>query len=142
MHVPKERKIDLGRQAIERLVHCPENQYRKTLLCECVSAYLPLDEDQRQQFEEMVRNHPDSGVQAMGIGFLDYVEQRGVERGKLEGKLEGQREMLRKQIESRFGPLPPSIVASLQSLESNQLAELACTLLTATSLKELRLGGS
>lgn len=62
MRVPKERKIELAGEALTRLVHSPENSYRKTLLCECVSAYLPTDQEQRQQFEDMVRNHPDAGV--------------------------------------------------------------------------------
>lgn len=62
MRVPKERKIALAGEALERLVHCPENTYRKTLLCECVSAYLPTDEEQRRQFEAILRNHPDPGV--------------------------------------------------------------------------------
>lgn len=58
MRVPRERRIELAGEALERIVHCPENVYRKTLLCECVSAYLPTDEEQRRQFEDMVRNHP------------------------------------------------------------------------------------
>ena len=138
MRVPTERRIALAAEAIERIVHCPENNYRKTLLCECVSAYLPLDDDQRRQFEDMVRHHPDSGVQAMEMSLLDHVEQRGVERGKLEG----QRELLRKQLESRFGPLTPSVVSRLQALQSDRLADLACEVLSAKSLEELGLGPS
>jgi hypothetical protein len=140
MRVPKERRIELAGEAIQRIVHSPENTYRKTLLCECVGAYLPLDDEQRQQFEEMVRGHPDSGVQAMEMSLLDHVEQRGLERGKLEGKLEGQRELVRKLLETRFGPLAPSVLARLQALSSDRLADLACAVLSADSLDELGLG--
>src|SRR5438477_66732 len=82
----------------------PEKTNRKTLLCECVSAYLPVDEEQRRQLETLLRNHPDAGVQAMTMGLLDHVE----ERGKLKGVQKGQRELLRKQLETRFGRLSPT----------------------------------
>lgn len=134
MRVSKERKMELASEALQRLVHCPENAYRKTLLCECVSAYLPTDEQQRRQFEDMVRNHPDPGVQTMELGLLDHVEQRGL--------LKGQRDLLRKQLEARFGPLPSSVVVQLESWPSDRLTNLGCALLSATSLDELGLGAS
>lgn len=138
MRVPRERKIALAGEALERLVHCPENTYRKTLLCECVSAYLPADEEQRRQFEEMVRNHPDPGVQAMEMGLLDSVEQRGEQRGVLKG----QREVLREVLEGRFGPLPPTVLAEIDVLPGERLMDLARSILSATSLDELGLGAS
>jgi hypothetical protein len=134
MRVTKERRIELAGEALQRLVHCPENTYRKAMLCECVSAYLPVDDEQRRQFEDMVRNHPDSGVQAMELGLLDHVEQRGMQRGKLE--------LLQGLLEARFGPLPSSVVARLQTWPSERLTELGCAVLTATSLDELGLGVS
>lgn len=134
MHVSKERKIQLAAEALGRLVHCPENSYRKELLCECVSAYLPIDERERQEFEDMVRNHPDAGVQAMELGLLEHVEQRG--------KLEGQRDMIRELLEARFGPLSPVVIARLQSWPGDRLTELGRALLSANSLKELGLGES
>lgn len=142
MSVSKERRIELAGEALERLVHCPENVHRKMLLCECVSAYLPIDEQQRQQFEDMLRNHPDPGVQAMELGLLDSIEQRGMERGKLEGKLEGQRELVREQLEARFGPLSPINLSRLQAWPGDRLTELGRALLSATSLEQLGLGAS
>ncbi|HWB07925.1 MAG TPA: DUF4351 domain-containing protein [Pirellulales bacterium] len=131
MRVPNERRIQLAGAAIQRLVHSSENAYRKTLLCECVSAYLPLDDGQRQQFESMLRNHPDPEVKAMEMGLLDHVEQRG--------KLEGQRELLRQLLETRFGPLSPAVVARLQAWPGDGLPELGRALLSATSLAQLGL---
>ena len=146
MHMPKERKIALADEALTRLVHSPENSYRKTLLCECVSAYLPADEEQRQQFESMIRNHPDPGVQAMEMGLLDHVEQRGELRGEQRGLeigvVRGQRELLREQLEAGFGPLPPAVIARLEAWPSDRLRELGRALLSAKSLDELGLGAS
>ena len=111
-----------------------------------MNAYLPVDEEQRRQFEDMVRNHPDSGVQAMEIGLLDDVEQRGLQRGKLEGKLEGrlegQRDLLRQLLETRFGPLSHAALAKLETWPGDRLTELGRHLMSAASLEEVGLGAS
>lgn len=136
MRVSKERKIELASEALERIVHSPENTYRKALLCECVSAYLPTDEKQREEFENMLRNHPDPGVQAMELGLLDHVERRGEQRGVLKG----QRELIREQLEERFGPLPPAKLAALDTLTPEHLMQLGRALVSAKSLEDLRIG--
>jgi hypothetical protein len=121
MRAPKERRIELAGEALERIVHCPENVYRKTLLCECVSAYFPIDDEQRRQFEDMVRNHADAGVKAMELGLLDHVEQRALQQGIQQGLLEGQRQMIRELLEARFGPMAPSVLAKLESWPGDRL---------------------
>lgn len=131
MRVPKERKIALAGEALARIVHSPENSYRKSLLCECVSAYLPTDAEQRQRFEDMLRNHPDPGVQAMEMGLLDHVEQRG--------ELKGRRNLVRELLEDRFGTLSPETLARLEAWPGDRLRELGRSLLSAKSLAELGL---
>jgi len=133
MHDP--RFIALAAEAMQRLVHCPESTYRKTLLCECMSAYLPVDESQRQELESLLRSHPDPGVQTMSIGLLDHVEQRG----ELKGVQKGQRELLRELLETRFGPLSPAVRARLENWPPARLTDLGCALLSATSLQQLGL---
>jgi hypothetical protein len=59
-----------------------------------------------------------------------------------KGKLEGQRELLRKQLEARFGSLPASVAARLETWSSDRLTELGCALLSADSLEELGLGST
>ncbi|HEX7376880.1 MAG TPA: DUF4351 domain-containing protein [Pirellulales bacterium] len=144
MRMRKERKMELASEALQRIVHSSENMYRKTLLCECVSAYLPTDESQREEFENMLRNHPDPGVQAMELGLLDYVERRGEERGEKRGEkrgvLKGQRELVRQQLEERFGSLPLEAAAALDTLSRERLKRLGRSLMSAASLEELRLG--
>lgn len=136
--------MELASEALQRIVHSSENNYRKTLLCECVSAYLPTNETQREEFENMLRNHPDPGVQAMELGLLDYVERRGEERGEKRGEkrgvLKGQRELIRELLEERFGPLPLEAAAALATLSHERLMRLGRSLMSAASLEELRLG--
>ncbi len=143
MRVTKERRIALAGEALQRLVHCPENAYRRTLLCECVSAYLPLDDDQLGQLTAMLRNHPDPGVRSMEISLLDHAEQQGELKGKLKGEVEGvekgQRELLREQLETRFGPLSPAAQARLANWPADRLTQLGRALLSAAALAQLGL---
>src|SRR5262249_32797351 len=54
MRVPPSRKIWLGVEALRRIVlECSENDYRRLLLQECVEAYLQLNEEEQQQFEQL-----------------------------------------------------------------------------------------
>jgi hypothetical protein len=50
MRAPKGRRVELGREAWRRLVQCPENDVRRYLLCECLDAYLPLEEVLRRDY--------------------------------------------------------------------------------------------
>lgn len=142
MRMRKERRIELAGDALQRIVHSSENTYRKTLLCECVSAYLPTDDNQREEFENMLRNHPDPGVQAMELGLLDHVERRGEQRGEQRGVLKGQRELIRNLLEERFGPLPSEAIAALDTLPHERLVQLGRALMSAKSLEDLRLGAN
>jgi hypothetical protein len=137
MRVTKERRIALAGDVLQRLVHCPENAYRKTLLCECVTAYLPVDDSQRSELEAFLRNHPDSGVQAMSMGLLDHAEKRGEQRGELKGVEIGQRRLLRELLEARFGPLSPAAQARLANWPAERLTELGRALMSADSLEQL-----
>jgi hypothetical protein len=57
--------------------------------------------------------------------------EKGIEKGR--------RETLRQQLESRFGPLPSSVLERLQEWPTEGLAELATGVLRAESLRDLGL---
>src|SRR5262249_44952178 len=107
MRIPPTRRTALGVEAWRRLVQCPENAYRRYLLCDCVDAYLPLDAAQRRDFETLLLNEPDPGVRTMAITLFDRVRQEGRQEGQQEGLVQGQRQFFLMQLEERFGPLSP-----------------------------------
>ena len=139
MRIPPAQRTALGVEAWRRLVQCPENAYRRYLLCDCVDAYLPLDEAQRRDFETLLLNESDPGVRTMAITLFDRVRQEGRQEGQQEGLLQGQQQLVLMLLEERFGPLRPQVYELVQALTAERLTELGRALLRAQSLRELGL---
>ena len=58
-------------------------------------------------------------------------------KGRKKGRQEGRQEIIRRQIESRFAPVPAWIDARLAKLSAADLDDLAVRLLDATRLDEI-----
>ncbi|MBM3226165.1 MAG: DUF4351 domain-containing protein [Candidatus Tectomicrobia bacterium] len=139
MRIPTGQRLALGQTAWRRLVQCPENDYRKYLLCECVDAYLPLDEGQRRVLETTMLQDPDTGVRTMATTLFEKLREEGREEGRRTGLLEGQRAVIQVLLEERFGPLSASVQAQIEGLPADRLAALGRALLRAQSLRDLGL---
>jgi hypothetical protein len=135
MEVPEERRAWLAGEALRRLQACPEDDWRKFLLSECVQAYANLNEAQQREFEQLLETEPYRGVKAMGTTWFEQGEAKGEAKGLERGK----REMLQLQLEELYGPLSPPTRARLASWSPERLAELGRSILRAKSLKELGL---
>src|SRR5207249_3737231 len=106
------------------------NTWRRFLLCECVQAYLPLEEPQQIEFERLLDTEPYQGVKAMATTWYE----QGLEKGK-----EHMVQLLLSQLEERFGLLPPQVRERLSSWQLERLTGLGRALLRAGSLQELGL---
>ncbi len=135
MRVSPERRLELGQEAWHRLVQCPENAYRRYLLCECVDAYLPLDEEQRRSYETSILSDPDPGVRAMSMTLFEKFR----EEGRQEGRQEALRVSLELLLGRLFGPLSAEVKGQLASLSAEKLDELLHASVQAQSLEELGL---
>jgi hypothetical protein len=131
MKIPRDRVAWVGAEALRRLTEAPLTDRQRFLLGECVQAYLPMDDVQRQEFDRLLAAEPFAKVRAMN----QTVFEKGIEKGNIQGK----RELLRDQLEDRFGPLPPRVLERLMNLPVERLNPLARALLRAKSLKELAL---
>lgn len=92
--------------------------------------------------------HPNQSEAVMN--YLRSLEYKAMEKGKMEGLLEGKMEgllegelrgelkgeakLLRKQLERRFGPLPPSITEKLTQAREQDLERWGEAVLTAPNL--------
>jgi hypothetical protein len=123
MKIPKERAAWLGAEALRRIQEAPLSDQRRFLLGECVEAYLPLDEVQKREFNQLLTTERFVGVRAMN--------QTSYEKGR--------RDLLREQIKERFGTLPPAADQRLEQLSLQELIQLGKAVLRVQSLCDLGL---
>jgi hypothetical protein len=135
MKIPKDRIAWLGAEALRRLTEASLPEKKRFLLAECVQAYLPMDEAQRAEFDQLVEAKPYAGVQAMN----KTVFEQGIEKGFEKGAAQARREMLRDFVAARFGPLSDHVLNRIDSLDPDRLPALVKALPQASSLKDLGL---
>jgi hypothetical protein len=131
MKIPKERVAWLGAEALRRIQEAPLTAQRRFLLAECVQAYLPLDEPQQREFEQLLAAEPYQGVRAMNVTVY--------EKGLAKGREETLRGVLRDLLEQRFGQLSAGVLEQLHQLPAERLTQLVKSVLRASSLRELGL---
>jgi hypothetical protein len=163
MHIPDARRAWVKAEALRRLVTCPENEWRRFLLCECVQAYLPLEEPQQREFDQLLVSEAYKEILPMTTTWfeqgleqgrqqgleqgrqqgLEQGQQQGLEQGQQQGleqgQQQGERKMLRLILEGRYGPLSPRALERLESWPADRLAELGSALLLSQTLSELGL---
>jgi hypothetical protein len=127
MRIPAGQAAWLGAEALRRIQSAPLTEQQRFLLGECVQAYLPLDEEGQREFARLLETDTYRGVQAMNTTWYE----KGIEKGR--------RESLREQLEIRFGPLMPEVLAHLERLPGERLQWLSKAILTARTLDELGL---
>jgi hypothetical protein len=140
MRPPPAGKVWLRLEALRRiLLECPENEYRRFLLQECVEAYTPLGDEEQQQLERMLHSDPYKELEPMILTTFDKGVAKGRQEGRGEGREEAQRETARLQLERRFGPLNATVLQRLEKWPAEQLKELLLAILDAPSLQALGL---
>src|SRR5438270_11598050 len=118
MRIAPARRAWLRAEALRRvLLECPENDYRRLLLAECIEAYLNLDDQQQIEYEQLIRTPP---YQEM-IPMMATTFEKGVQKGQKEGEAQGQRRSARLLLEKRFGPLSPAAQQRLDAWPVEQL---------------------
>lgn len=138
MKVAPDRRGWLAAEALRRIVESQERPWRKHLLAECVQAYLPLDDEQRGVFENLLRTEPFQGVKAMAQTWYE----QGVEKGIEQGQLLAQRRTLQQLLVKQFGTLPAAVIARIDKLTSEQLDDAILRVSEARSLADLGLNDS
>jgi hypothetical protein len=127
MRVPRDRRVALTAEVLDRLVRCPESSWRRYLLCELVQAYVPLSPEQRVNLDQLLMTERYQEVKAVGKTWTEM------------GREQGQRRLVERQLEKRFGPLTAAARQRLEQWPVERLEDLALALLTAASLRDLGL---
>jgi hypothetical protein len=133
MRLPSDRRAELYVEGLKRIARSGENDYRRFLLAECLEAYAELDEDQKERVQALLHTEAYREVEPL----MKTTYERGIERG-IE---QGERRSALRQMEAKFGPLPPEVKGQVEALSLDAVIQLQLDLLKAESLEELRLGG-
>jgi hypothetical protein len=139
MRIPKERILELGKEAVQRLFQAPLNELQRYLLADCLVHYLPLDDANRKVFEDELNQGVDGGVGVMSKSFLDKARDEGKQQGVELGRHAALVEIAEAVLDKKFGPLPPGMIDRLRAMSDEELRTLAPAVVTASSLKELGL---
>jgi hypothetical protein len=131
MRWPRQRRAQAAVEALERIVAGTEPPGRKMLLCECVQAYAPLEENQRLELYSLLQQPQRQGVRQM----VKTWSEEGEERGELKGR----RATLLELLELKFPGLSDTVRQRVAEWPVEKIKEASRVLLTAQSLKELDL---
>jgi len=139
MKLSPERRGWLAAEALQRIRALPNSEWRRFLLGELVMAYLPLEGEQRAEFERLLNTEPFREAREMENTMLSHWRKEFLDQGRQEGRQEGRREALNCVLEQRFGPLPPRAAEQLSVLPIEQVLDLLKKAITAKSLHDLGL---
>lgn len=138
MRISREQVVWLGAEALRRLAIAPINEQQRFLLGDCVQAYLALDAEQTQQFDQLIANSSDGWVQAMNKTTYDRGLELGREQGLEEGEVQGIRRSLLRVGRRKLLEPSPAIVARIGEIEeAERLASLIDRVFDVRSWEEL-----
>jgi len=135
MRIPRERIVWLGAEALRRLASAPLNEQQRFLLSECVQAYLPVEDEQRRELEQILQSATYAEVQTMN----QTVYEKGIEKGIEKGRRQGQIELVVSLLEERFGPLSHEKRARLEEASMEEWRRLVPRIASSSSLADLGL---
>ena len=138
MRMPRERRVELQLEALDRISQAKDNEWRRYLLAECLQAYSDLDPAEWERLQELLITNKHKEARQMTLTYFE----RGVIQGEAAGERKGLEYVAMRQLEIKFGPLPTPAKEQIAAMSLAQLKQLIEDLLRAESLKDLRLGES
>ena len=135
MRLPVARRAELYVEGLKWIAGSGENDYRRFLLAECLEAYAELDEDQKDRVQALLHTEAYREVDPL----MKTTYERGIEDGIERGIEQGERRSAFRQMEAKFGPLPPEVKRQVEAMSLDAVIRLQLDLLKAQALEELRL---
>jgi Domain of unknown function (DUF4351) len=139
MRVPRERRVELQAEALERIASARDNDFRRFLLAECLQAYSDLDPEEWERLKALLVTPKYKEAQPMGLTYYDHIKRDGIREGEALGERLALRRTAIRQLEAKFGPLSTTVKERLETLSTAQLDSLLIDIIKAQSLKELGL---
>lgn len=112
------------------------------LLINLIETYLPVPEEERERYRQLVSREEYRKVQEVELTWADKLRQEGREEGLQAGLVQGKRQTLKRQLAAKFGGLSKGVEATIDALASAEdLDRCLDRVLTAGSVKDLGLEG-
>ena len=121
-------RVDIYASAMRGLLELEPNDDRRAKYTDFIDIYAGLTENERQRYQ---REHPEESSTMKGI------VTRAREEGMQRGRVEGERTVLERQLQRRFGRLPPATARRLDGASQADLEAWADNVLDADSLDEV-----
>jgi hypothetical protein len=108
---------------------------RRGQLANCIESYVQLSPEEVKEFASL-GNLKDRRTQIVSTSLFTWTD-----RVEIEGEKKGMRRILLDLLQARFGSVPDEVRQRVEKIRSeDRLSRLATKVLTARSLKEMRLG--
>jgi len=130
-----DRRARLKFDCLLRVAEAPLADEDRRELANCIESYVQLSPEEAEEFASF-GSLKDGRTQIVSTSLFTWTD-----RVEIEGEKKGFRRLLLHQLERRFGPIPDEIRQRVEKIRSeDRLTRLAERVLTARSLKEMRLG--
>ena len=123
-------------RCLTRLAKASLQDEERRELANCIETYLELTPEEAEEIS-LLDTSQTGRTQAISLLY----KVSWADKMRLEGEEKGARRVLLTLLERRFGPVPEEVRSRVESIRSfERLSRLAEKVLTAKSLKGLRLG--
>jgi hypothetical protein len=127
MRVPRERRVELHAEGLDRIARSRENDWRRFLLAETLQAYSDLDPAEWQRLQTLLVTDKYREARPMTMTYYERGQLAALQRTALS------------LLEAKFGALTQAVRERLEGLSIRQLDQLLASLFKAESMKELGL---
>ena len=140
MRLSGTRQVIRRLQTIGQAGILEADEARQALLLAVIEKYLPLSADEQTEFDQLLTDPNQQKEQRVMLTYEKRGYDRGIEQGIEQGIVAGTRRVLLKQLRARFGELPQTAVAKIESVANeNELDALSEQVLTAPTLDAMGL---
>jgi hypothetical protein len=119
---------------LQRVLTSELDESVRSPLVNLVETYFPLNDEEWKRFRQLIAREEYRGMQDVELTYFDKLRQEGLVRGK--------QETLKRLLAAKFGPLPSTLEARIDTIDAvAELDDYLLRLLSAGSLAEMGLQG-
>lgn len=127
-------ELELQLRMLRRVVTSGLDEAMQYLLINVIETYFPVPDSERERYGRLRSREEYKVVQDVELTWGDRLLLKGVEQGK--------RETLKRQLASKFGPLPADVDARIDAVTSaEELDGYLDRVLKASTLEQIGLEG-